>query len=104
MQNTDMCSDWMLEQLASLAKGRARVWLRDPDRLLPSSGAEIQTRTAIDQCPIVVNNSLALRNATKGATPTKWILVDQTRPGDAGSNLFVPDLSVSVSTQNVSQR
>ncbi|MDD2709250.1 MAG: PglZ domain-containing protein [Verrucomicrobiae bacterium] len=88
----DSCSEWMLEEVATISKGNHRLWLRDPDRLLTAPAEEIQKTLDGDQTVFLTRHSLGLRLNLLQGYPQRWLLVDQTSDREGQSTLFAPDL------------
>jgi hypothetical protein len=49
MEAIDSCTEWMFSYLESFLKGRPRLWLRDPDRLLSSDPSLIQPKITTEE-------------------------------------------------------
>jgi hypothetical protein len=94
----------MFSHVESFLKGRPRLWLHDPDRLITGDASLIQKRLNVEHRIIVAGNPLALRFSLRNGVPNKWLLVDQTRHTAAATELFAPDLKRFLSPTDVVQR
>lgn len=92
MTTIDNCSEWLLNEVVSRAKGNPRIWFRDPDKLLACAEAEICNRISTGAEVLVVEHSLQLRKALRHGLSAQWVLIDQTSDSKGRSALFAPDL------------
>src|SRR5262245_46767287 len=92
MTAIDNCSEWMMNEVISRARGNRRVWFRDPDKLLTCAGAEIRNRLSSASEVLIVKHSLQLRTALRHGLSDQWVLIDQTSDSAGRSQLFAPDL------------
>ena len=86
------CSEWMLEELISFARGNRRFWLRDPDRLFSYTESEVRGRLSSGPDVLLVKHSLQLRIRSRTGLSVHWVLIDQTSDKQGRSRLFAPDL------------
>ena len=92
MTTIDNCSEWLLSEVLSRAKGNRRIWFRDPDKLLACAEAEIRNRLSSGPEVLVVEHSLQLRKRLGDGLGGHWVLIDQTTDKNGHSQLFAPDL------------